>query len=84
MRPTLTILDASRVLMQHGPQGGSLADVKPERTVAAGFDPVAIDALVCDLLGVTALPENLRLAAAMGLGQVDYAALAPVEITAGA
>ena len=84
MRPTLTVLDASRVLMQHGPQGGSLADVKPVRTVAAGFDPVALDAFACTLLGMAPLPESLRLAAGMGLGQVDYAGLAPVEITAGA
>ena len=84
MRPTLTVLDASRVLMQHGPQGGSLADVKPVRTVAAGFDPVALDAFACSLLGMAPLPESLRLAAGMGLGRTDFAALAPVEITAGA
>ncbi len=83
MRPTLTVLDASRVLMQHGPQGGSLGDVKPVRTVAAGFDPVALDAYACGLLGMTSPPESLRLAAGMGLGQMDYAALAPVEIVAG-
>ncbi len=83
MRPTLTVLDASRVLMVHGPQGGSLADVKPVRTIAAGFDPVALDAFACSLLGVTPLPESLNLAADMGLGRVDYAGLAPVELTAG-
>jgi len=84
MRPTLTVLDASRVLMQHGPQGGSLADVKPVRTVAAGFDPVALDAFACTLLGMAPFPESLRLAAGMGLGQVDYAGLAPVELAVGA
>ncbi|MFI5165933.1 MAG: DUF362 domain-containing protein [Thermoanaerobaculales bacterium] len=83
MRPTLTVLDASRVLMQHGPQGGSLADVKPVRTIAAGFDPVALDAFACSLLGMTPLPESLRLAAGMGLGQLDYAGLAPVELAVG-
>jgi len=83
MRPTITVLDASRVLMQHGPQGGSLADVKQVRTIAAGFDPVALDAFACTLLGMTPLPESLQLAAGMGLGHVDYAALAPVELAAG-
>lgn len=83
MRPTLTVVDASRVLMHHGPVGGSLDDVKPVRTVAAGVDPVALDAWACSLFGGGALPENLHLAAAMGLGQVDFAALAPVEIVAG-
>ncbi len=83
MRPTLTVVDASRVLMQHGPVGGSLDDVKPVRTIAAGFDPVALDAWACSLFGTRVLPASLGLAASMGLGQVDYAALAPVELLAG-
>lgn len=83
MRPTLTIVDASRVLMHHGPVGGSLDDVKPVRTIAAGLDPVALDAWACRLFGTGPLPANLQLAASMGLGQVDFAALAPVEILAG-
>lgn len=83
MRPTLTIVDASRVLMQHGPVGGSLDDVKPVRTIAAGVDPVALDAWVCSLFGQGTLPASLSLAAATGLGRVDFAALAPVEIVAG-
>jgi len=83
MRPTLTVVDASRVLMQHGPAGGSLADVKAVRAIAAGFDPVALDAWACTLFGARVLPASLPLAAAMGLGRVDFAALAPVEIVAG-
>lgn len=82
MRPTLTVVDASRVLMQHGPQGGSLDDVKPVRTVAAGVDPVALDAWACTLFGGAAMPASLHLAAAMGLGRLDFAALAPVEVIA--
>jgi uncharacterized protein (DUF362 family) len=83
MRPTLTIVDASRVLMVHGPAGGSLGDVKPVRTIAAGFDPVALDAWAFSLLGKGPLPANLGLAEAMGLGRLDYAALSPVEIISG-
>jgi uncharacterized protein (DUF362 family) len=83
MRPTLTIVDASRVLMEHGPVGGSLADVKPVRTIAAGFDPVALDAWACDLLGKGPRPANLEIAAGMGLGRIDYATLSPIEITTG-
>lgn len=81
MRPTLTVVDASRVLMQHGPEGGSLADVKPVRTLAAGVDPVALDAWACSLFGPAPPPRSLHLAAEMGLGQLDFAALAPVEVT---
>ncbi|MFO7688981.1 MAG: DUF362 domain-containing protein [Cryobacterium sp.] len=83
MRPTLTVVDASRVLMEHGPAGGSVHDVKPVRTIAAGVDPVALDAWACSLFGVATLPANLSLAASMGLGQVDFAALGPVEIITG-
>jgi uncharacterized protein (DUF362 family) len=82
MRPTLTIVDASRVLMRHGPVGGSLDDVKPVRTIAAGVDPVALDAWACTLFGSSVLPGNLSLAEAMGLGKIDFASLAPVEIVA--
>jgi len=44
LRPTLTILDAWRVLLRNGPNGGTPADVLLKRTVAAGSDPVAVDA----------------------------------------
>ena len=83
MRPTLTIVDASRVLMAHGPAGGNLDDVKPVRTVAAGIDPVALDAWALHLFPNQAPPSSLALAAEMGLGRLDYSALSPVEITTG-
>ena len=82
MRPTLTIVDASRVLMEHGPAGGSLSDVKPVRTVAARADPVALDAWACTVLGRPA-PGNIAIAESMGLGRADFASLAPVELTTG-
>ncbi|MFQ6114536.1 MAG: DUF362 domain-containing protein [bacterium] len=44
MRPTLTIIDAYRVLMRNGPTGGNLADVAVKNTIIAGTDPVALDA----------------------------------------
>src|SRR5574342_392628 len=43
IKPTLTILDAGRILTANGPQGGSLEDVKKLDTVIAGVDQVAID-----------------------------------------
>jgi uncharacterized protein (DUF362 family) len=83
MRPTLTIVDASRVLMANGPQGGNPADVRPVRTIAAGTDPVALDAWAMTLFAAGPLPASLSLAAQMGLGRLDFAALAPVEIVTG-
>jgi uncharacterized protein (DUF362 family) len=44
MRPTLTIVDAYRVLLRNGPGGGNPADVAFKKTLIAGTDPVALDA----------------------------------------
>jgi uncharacterized protein (DUF362 family) len=74
MRPTLTLLDAYRVLLRNGPTGGSLDDVALEKTLVAGTDPVAIDAYVAKAywnLGVEQLPY-LKLAAARGLGKLNF------------
>lgn len=82
VRPTLTIVDATRVLMRNGPRGGNLADVREHHAVAVSADPVAIDAWAADLLGAPRQEvEYLALAAAKGLGKVDYRALGLTEIT---
>ena len=85
MRPTLTVLDATRVLMAKGPRGGNLDDVKALNTVAVGTDPVALDAWAYSLFDTPKddLPESLALAEGMGLGQADFRALSPVEILPG-
>jgi uncharacterized protein (DUF362 family) len=44
MRPTLTLIDAYRVLLRNGPSGGNTADVALKKTLIAGTDPVALDA----------------------------------------
>ena len=44
MRPTLTLIDAFRVLLRNGPGGGNPADVALKKTLIAGIDPVALDA----------------------------------------
>ena len=44
MRPTLTIVDAYRVLMRNGPTGGNVSDTSLKKSVVAAPDPVAIDA----------------------------------------
>jgi uncharacterized protein (DUF362 family) len=74
-RPTLVITDATRVLVRNGPTGGSLADVSVQDTVICATDQVAADARAAELLGLQ--PERVRhisLAAASGLGQLDYRA----------
>lgn len=52
VKPSLVVLDAVRILMAHGPQGGDLADVKLLNTVVAGRDQVAVDAFGATLFGV--------------------------------
>lgn len=51
-RPTLTVVDATRVLLSNGPQGGSLSDVKAVRAVAASVDPVLADAWGVSQMGL--------------------------------
>jgi len=85
MLPTLTVVDASRVLMRNGPRGGNLADVKIHGALAAGTDPIALDAWAWSLMDSPdeELPGYLKLGEQMGLGQVDYRSLRPIEIAVG-
>jgi uncharacterized protein (DUF362 family) len=83
MKPTLTIIDATRLLMQNGPDGGSPGDVKQTGAMAAGFDPVALDAWAYSLFPSAALPANLRIAQQMGLGTIDFRSLNPVDVQSG-
>ena len=53
MRPTLVVVDAMRVLMRNGPQGGNIDDTKDMNTVIATVDQVAADAYGCTLIGQT-------------------------------
>ncbi len=72
LRPTLTIVDAVRILVAHGPTGGSLNDVKQTDTVIASHDCVAADAYAATLFDLTgAEVEYLQRAAEMGLGTLD-------------
>jgi len=76
VRPTLTILDAYRVLTANGPQGGNLNDVKMLKTLVAGIDPIAIDAYGATLLGLRAeqIPY-IRIGHERGLGNMNYSEL---------
>ena len=74
MRPTLTMIDAYRVLRRNGPTGGNLEDVSLERTMIAGTDPVALDAYVAKAywdLDSDKLPY-LKMASDKGLGTVEF------------
>jgi uncharacterized protein (DUF362 family) len=84
MRPTLTVVDATRVLMRNGPLGGNLADLKQMDVIAASIDPVAVDVWAAELLD--ARPSQvpyLKLAAERRLGRLDYRALGALELGTG-
>lgn len=49
---TLVVIDATRILTAHGPQGGSLADVKVLNKVIASTDIVAADSYASTLFGL--------------------------------
>ncbi len=76
IRPTLTVLDAVRILTANGPQGGSLADVKKLDTVIAGIDQVAIDSYGATLFGMKGSDLGfVRTGDRLGLGTMDLAKL---------
>jgi uncharacterized protein (DUF362 family) len=70
VRPALTIVDAVRMLMAHGPSGGSLADVRQADTLILTTDVLAADSYAATLFGLQ--PQDLayiRAGGDMGLGQ---------------
>jgi uncharacterized protein (DUF362 family) len=82
VRPTLTVVDAVRILMDHGPQGGSLNDVKMTNTIIAGTDMVAADAYATTLFGLSgAEVAGIQEGAEMGLGTMDLSRVKLEEIT---
>lgn len=80
-RPTLTVVDCTRVLLRGGPQGGSLDDVAHEETVICSTDQVAADARAAEFLGLQAANVgHIMLAEKAGLGSADYRSIGYREI----
>ncbi|MGD8465940.1 MAG: DUF362 domain-containing protein [Anaerolineae bacterium] len=84
IRPTLTVVDAVRTLMAHGPTGGNLDDVVLNNMVIASHDMVAADAYAATLFDLTGgeVPY-IKAGAEMGLGTLDLAAIRIEEVSAG-
>lgn len=71
-KPTLTVLDAYRILVRNGPQGGRVSDTRLQKTVVAGMDPVAVDAYGATFFELK--PQELpflKLAQSRGLGKFE-------------
>jgi uncharacterized protein (DUF362 family) len=72
IRPKLTVIDATRILLRSGPQGGDLKDVKKTDTLIASADPVAADAYATTLFELQPDAIDSTVAAyKMGLGEMD-------------
>lgn len=74
VRPQLTILDAYRILVNNGPQGGNLRDVKEMKTIIAGKNIATVDAYGATLFDMK--PTDLGYvvkANKFGLGEIDLA-----------
>lgn len=81
MRPTLTVVDALRVLIRNGPQGGNVDDTRRMNVVLATTDQVAADAYGCTLIDQR--PENLpylRIGEERRIGTTQWQTLRPREV----
>lgn len=81
LKPTLTVVDATRVLMRNGPSGGNLDDVREVGAIAVSRDPVAADAWGSDLVRPRRKLTWLDLAEQRGVGHKNYRQIGLVEIT---
>jgi len=72
IRPKLTVIDATRILLRNGPQGGDIDDVKVLDTLFASADPVACDAFATTLFDLA--PKEIESTVAaykLGLGEMN-------------
>ncbi|MRR34445.1 DUF362 domain-containing protein, partial [bacterium] len=80
LRSRLTVIDATRILIDHGPQGGNPRDVKLLNKVIASADIVAADAYATTLFGMR--PEEIAVTVAAhrrGLGEMNTARMKIVK-----
>jgi uncharacterized protein (DUF362 family) len=81
MRPTLVVVDATRVLVRNGPQGGNVDDTREMNTVIATVDQVAADSYGTSLIGQKR--ENvpyLKMGHERGLGTMFWENLRVKEV----
>ena len=83
INPELTVIDATRMLTNHGPSGGNLEDVVSLDKVFATIDPVLADTFACqmvkkDPMSVSYLKEAAR--RNFGLSDMTKARVKTVEL----
>lgn len=81
LKSHLTVIDATRILTAHGPQGGNPADVKILNKVIASTDIVAADAFATTLFGLKPADIAVTVAAhKRGLGEMDLNRIRVVRV----
>jgi uncharacterized protein (DUF362 family) len=81
-KPTITLIDATRIMTKNGPSGGSTSDVVTKNTLILSDDPVAVDAKAALLFGRQ--PQNIgyiKLANKWGLGTHDFTKLVQKQVS---
>ena len=79
VRPTLTILDATTMLLTNGPKGPG--KTRRENKLVIGVDPVAVDAFGATLFGMDPKKiEHIALAHKIGAGHISLDALQVIRI----
>jgi len=81
VKSTLTVIDATRILLNHGPQGGSLKDVKIMNTVIASTDIVAADAYATTLFNLK--PQEIATTVTAynrGLGEMNLNKIRVIKV----
>ena len=80
-RSHLTVVDATRILTAHGPQGGDLKDVKRLNKVIASADIVAADAYATTLFGLKPSDISVTVEAhKRGLGEMNLDRMRIVKV----
>ncbi len=81
LKSHLTVIDATRILTAHGPQGGNLADVTVLNKVIASTDIVAADAYATTLFGMKPADIAVTVAASKrGLGEMNLDRIKVVKV----
>lgn len=86
LRPTMVVLDGTRVMFRSGPTGGSLDDVRAGDTIVASTDSIAADSFGWDDLlrrKGKPLPDYFRRCEERKLGTSDYKSLRIKEVQVG-
>lgn len=81
-KPTVTLIDAIRIMTRNGPSGGSASDVAVKNTLILSDDPVAADAKAA--LIFKRKPKSIgfiRLAQKHGLGTYNFGKLNQKKVT---